>query len=258
MKSLWAFVKKEGLESVRSGKITVLTILFILFGIMNPAIAKLTPWMLEVMAEGLAKTGIAVTEVPVNALTSWTQFFKNIPMALIAFVLLYHNIFTREYQTGTLILVLTKGLPRYKVVLAKSALMLTLWTLCYWLCFGITYGYNSYFWDNSLVSNLFMAGTYWWLFGIWTVCLIVFFSTASGSSAGVLLGTGCCVLMSYLIGLLPHIGKLVPTVLLNSSALLVGAGTADNYLKASVVTLLLCVACLASGIIIMNNSIHTQ
>ncbi len=252
MKSLVAFIKKEGLESARSGKGIILIILFVLFGIMNPAIAKLTPWMMEMMADSLADTGLVITEVQVNALTSWTQFFKNIPIALIVFILLYHGIFIREYQTGTLILVLTKGLSRYKVVFAKSALMLMLWTLCYWLCFGITYAYNGYFWDNSIAGNLPAAGVYWWLFGTWVVCLMVFFSTISGSAAGVLLGTGSCVLASYLAGLFPKIGKLVPTALLNSAALMTGAETADSFMKPAIITLLLCIACFAVGVPIMD------
>ena len=45
MKSLIAFIKKEWMEQVRSGRLLILLILFTLFGIMNPAIAKLTPWM---------------------------------------------------------------------------------------------------------------------------------------------------------------------------------------------------------------------
>lgn len=252
MKSLFAFMKKEGLESVRSGKIPVLIIVFALFGIMNPAIAKLTPWMAEIMADSLAETGMVITEVQVNALTSWAQFFKNIPMALIVFVLMYHGIFIKEYQTGTLILVLTKGMSRCLVVLAKSALMLMLWTFGYWLCFGITYGYNHYFWDNSIANHLFAAGVFWWLFGIWTVCLVVLFSTVSSNAAGVLLGTGCGVVGSYLIGFLPKIGEFMPTVLMNSSPLLIGEETADGYLKALVVTLSLCVGCLTIGIRLMN------
>ena len=88
MKAFFAFFKKEVLESARSGKLLFLTLLFCAFGIMNPAIAKLTPWLLEIMADELAGSGMTVTEVTVDALTSWTQFFKNIPMALIAFVLM--------------------------------------------------------------------------------------------------------------------------------------------------------------------------
>ncbi len=252
MKPLFAFIKKEVLESIRSGKMTILIIIFVLFGIMNPAIAKLTPWMAEMMADSLAETGMAITEVRVNALTSWTQFFKNIPIALIIFILFYHSIFIKEYQTGTLILVLTKGLSRYKVILAKSVLMLMLWTLCYWLCFGITYAYNNYFWNNGIAGNLLAAGAYWWLFGIWVVCLTVFFSTISSSAAGVLLGTGFSVLVSYLVGFLPKIGKFAPTALMNSSSLLAGAETADGYMKPWIVTLLLCIACFVISIPIMD------
>ena len=129
MRSFFAFIKKEITEQVRSGKLMFLCILFVLFGIMNPAIAKMTPWLLEVMAESLAESGMTVTAIEVSAMDSWVQFFKNIPMALIAFVLLEGGIFTKEYQSGTLVLSLTKGLARYKVVVAKAIVLILLWTM---------------------------------------------------------------------------------------------------------------------------------
>ena len=110
MRSLLAFTKKEITEQARTGKLLFLGILFVLFGIMNPAVAKLTPWLMEQMADSLADMGMNITEVTVTAMDSWVQFFKNIPMALIAFVLLESSIFTKEYRSGTLILSLTKGL----------------------------------------------------------------------------------------------------------------------------------------------------
>lgn len=88
MKTLLAFMKKEWLEQLRSGRLAILGILFALFGIMNPAIAKLTPWLFEVMADTLEGSGLSVTVVTVSAMDSWMQFFKNIPMALIVFILL--------------------------------------------------------------------------------------------------------------------------------------------------------------------------
>ena len=53
MKSFVAFFKKELLQSARGGKMWILIGIFLLFGIMNPAIAKLTPWLMEIMAEEL-------------------------------------------------------------------------------------------------------------------------------------------------------------------------------------------------------------
>ena len=79
MKQLIAFSKKECLEVWRTGKFLILLLVFVLFGIMNPAIAKLTPWMMEQFATSLEESGLIVTEVTVTAMTSWTQFYKNVP-----------------------------------------------------------------------------------------------------------------------------------------------------------------------------------
>ena len=81
-------------------------------------------------------------------------------------MLVYSGSFTREYESGTLVLMLTKGLSRYKVVLAKASVMLMTWTAGYFLCYGVTYAYNAYFWDNSVARELGAAVFNWWLYGI--------------------------------------------------------------------------------------------
>ena len=252
MKAFWACLKKEFLDSARGGRITVLIILFAAFGVMNPAIAKLTPWMMEMMAESLEGSGLAVTEVTVDALTSWTQFFKNIPMALIIFAVMYSGIFTAEYSSGTLILMLTKGLSRYKVVLAKTVLLLSFWSVGYWLCLGITYGYNAYFWDNSIVAHLWVPVLQWWLFGIWVISLMVLFSTLSSTNVVVMLGIGGAVLLSYLVSLLPKVTPYMPTTLMNTAALMLGYEDGGDYIKAVAVTVLLTLVCVAGSIPLMN------
>lgn len=252
MKSMLSFMKKEYLESARTGKLIILVMMFLLFGIMNPAIAKLTPWMMEMMSESMAESGLIVTDVQVDAMTSWTQFFKNIPMALIAFVLLFSDIFTKEYKSGTLLLVLTKGLSRYKVVLAKTALLLSLWTLGYGLCFAVTYGYNAYFWDNGIADSLFASAAVWWLFGVWVICLVVLFSSLLKNNAGVTLCTGGTVLFAYLSSLIPKAKTYSPAMLMDTASLLSGAEGTNAYCKAIVVAVALCVACVVVSIPVMN------
>lgn len=252
MKSFVAFMKKEWMESVRSGKIVILIILFILLGILGPAIAKLTPWMLKMMEDSLAEAGLIVTEVPVNALTSWTQFFKNIPMGCIVFACIYSGIFTREYQAGTLILMLTKGLSRWKVMLGKYTLVFFIWTFCYWLCFTITYGYNAYFWDNRIASDLFFAAALWWLFGVWVISLITFFSVICKSNTGVLLGTGGSVLVSYVVGLFPKVKAFTPAMLMDAMPLLSGAAEMDAYKDAVYVTVILCILLVGASVPLFN------
>ena len=246
------FLKKEILEQLRSGKLMILSILFVLFGIMNPATAKLTPWLLEMMADSMAQGGMTITAADPTALDSWMQFYKNIPMALIAFILMESNIFTREYQSGTMLLSLTKGLSRYKVVIAKSLVLILLWTLGYWLCFGITYGYNAYFWDNSIAKNLITSVVYWWVFGLWVIGLVILFSTLSNENTGVLVGTGGIVLVSSLLSFFPKLSNYLPTSLSDGNSLIYGLVDADKYTTAFVIAAVTGLTCIALSIPIFN------
>ena len=252
MRSLIAFLKKELMEQSRTSKLVLLGILFTLFGLMSPVIAKLTPLMVEMMAETMAQSGMIVTEVTVTALDCWVQFYKNVPLALMAFVLVESSIFTREFETGTLLLSLTKGLDRYKVVVAKTVVLVTLWTVGYWLCFGITYAYSVYFWDNSIVQHLWLSAVCFWLFGVLIVGLMMLFSTLSGSNTGVLVGAGGVVLVSYLLSMVPKISKYLPTQLMDGTSLIYGKLTPEDYTAALIITAALSAACFIISIPVFN------
>ena len=240
------------MEQLRSGRLWITLALFVLLGIMNPAVAKLTPWLLEIMADSLAESGMIVTDVKVSAMDSWVQFFKNMPIGLIAFVLLQAAIFTGEYGSGTLVLSLTKGLERYKVVISKAGVLFAIWTVGYWICFGITYFYNSYFWDNSVAQSLPTSGVCWWLFGVFVISLLTVFSTVSASSTGVLLGTGAIILVSYIAGLLPKVNKYLPTRLMDGNSLIYGIAQSKEYIAAIIVTAIATIICFAVSAPIFN------
>lgn len=160
--------------------------------------------------------------------------------------------FTKEYKSGTLLLVLTKGLSRYKVVLAKTVLLLSIWTVGYEICFTITYGYNEYFWDNSIANNLFFSATMWWIFGVWVICLITLFSSLLKNNTGVSLCIGGTVLLAYLLSIIPKAKWYSPTILMNTNSLLMDVEEIDAYIKAIVITVFLCIVCVAVSIPIIN------
>ncbi len=252
MKTLLAFIKKEWMGQLRSGKILILGMVFLLLGIMNPAVAKLTPWLYEVMADSLAESGMAVTTVEVDAMTSWVQFYKNVPMGLIVFVILQSNIFTKEYQSGTLILALTKGLKRSNVVWAKTTILFVLWSAYYWLCYGITYGGNTYFWDNDIAKNLAFSAACWWLFGLMVIALLVLFSTIFQHSSGVLVGTGVAVIVPYFIALLPKLGKYFPTMLMDGNSLIYGLKEPKDYITAMIIVVVIMVVAIVISVPLLN------
>ncbi|MBR5344579.1 MAG: ABC transporter permease subunit [Clostridia bacterium] len=252
MKTLFALIRKELLEQLRSGRLLILGILFVLLGILGPATAKLTPWIYEMLADSMAESGMTITPVPVTALDAWVQFFKNLLIGIIAFVLLESGIFTREYQSGTLVLSLTKGLERHKVVIAKAVILVTLWTLGYWLCAGVTYGYAAYYWDNSVVKNLLFSLFCSWMFGLWLVALMILFSTLSTSNTGVLAGVGGAVILSYLLAMLPKISEYLPTLLTDGTSLIYGSAEPSAYTASLIIVAAMISACFAASIAIFN------
>ena len=78
------------------------------------------------------------------------------------------------------------------------------------------------------------------------------FSVLTSSYSGVLLGTGATVLASYLVGLLPKVKPFTPASLMNSGGLLVGAESAEDYIKAVAVACAVSIICLALSVPILN------
>ena len=252
MRVFFALIKKELTEQLRTGKLTVMTLLVLIFGIMNPAIAKLTPWLLDTMADTLAESGMTVTAADVTAMDSWVQFFKNYPMLLIAFVLIESGIFTSEYRTGTLVLSLTKGLDRRAVVLSKTAVPAALWTVGYFAYFGITYAYNAYYWDNSVARNLMFSVLCTWVFGLWMIGNVTFFSSFAKTGTAVLGGAGAAVFGSYLLSILPKVQKYLPTKLLDGNSLIYGTKGSEEYFTALAVTATVTAVCVAVSFPVFN------
>lgn len=238
MTAFWTFTGKEVQELVRTGKLLILGIIFILFGIMNPAIAKLTPWLMEMTADSLEGTGITITEVIVNDMTSWTQFYKNISMEILIYVLMFAGIFTTEYQRGTLINMLTKGVRRETVLISKFLIMLMVWTVGYWGTYGITYAYNAYFWGNDAGQNLLFAALLVYLLGIWFISLIVLASALFQTNTAVLLGVGVAFIMVYLLSLIPTVKEYLPTQLMQGMNLVSGAIETGDTVAAVICTLI--------------------
>lgn len=250
MNSFFAFLKKEFFELSRSGKLMIFGFIFILFGIMNPAIAKLTPWIFEMSADTFESQGLIVGEVKITALDSWGQFIKNIPLAMIVMLIMFSGTFTGEYSKGTLIPLVTKGLSRTGIVISKTIVMIITWSMGLWLCFGITYAYTAYYWDNLVVKNLIFMAFCRWLMGIFLICVLTLFSSFSSSAQQVIAGVGGIYAAMYILSMFGKIKKYIPTFILNSSSLIMGQSKPGDYNCAILITLILSALSLLASIFI--------
>lgn len=252
MKSFINFTKKEYMEHFRCAKIFILTGVFILLAVMSPLVAKFTPVIIEMLSESMAQVGMEITVSEVTAMDSWLQFFKNAPIALIVFALLESNIFTKEYQKGTLVLALTKGLKRHTVLLSKAFVMITLWTAEFFMYYGLVYLMNDIIWDNSVAENLTFSAVCWWAFGLMILCLCVLFSVIAKTNIVVLAGTGGVVFASYLVGMLPKIDRFMPTLLMDINSLIYALEDVSYYVPALLIAGGICVLSLVLSIPIFN------
>lgn len=252
MRDFVAFLKKEWMEQLRTGKFLTILIIFVFFGILSPAIAKLMPWIVKLNAEQLEESGLIIKEITVTALEAWTQFFKNVPIALAIFVLFQSNIFTKEYQKNTLVLAITKGLNRFKVVISKACVLLVLWSVGYWLSAGITYAYSVYFWDNSIIEHLGFSLVMWWLFGVMVVSLMNLFSVVVNTNANVIAFTGLVVVFSYFLSFIEKIKVFLPTYLIDGYSIVTGVLKQEDFTKSILVTLLVIVISFVMSVILMN------
>lgn len=243
-----AFLKKEFTEQARTGRLGLLMAISCLIGIMNPAVAKLTPWLMEQMSSQLSLTGIQFQETHIDALTSWAQFFKNMPLVLLTFLLLFSSTLTAEFQKGTLVHIVTKGLARWKILAAKACMMAVLWTAGYWASFAITYAYNAYFWDNCTAAHLLFAACCFYLSGLWLISMILPTSVYLRSGTAALLATGAVYLAAYFLSLFARLKYYSPVHLMNAGSLLAGAGTPADFWPAAVCAIVLATVHMAMAI----------
>lgn len=210
MRNYIAFFKKELLENIRTYKLLIMLIVFLIFGIMSPLFAKITPELLM----SLMPEGMSITLGDPSAFDSWAQFFKNITqMGLIVMVIVFSGVLSTEISKGTLINMLTKGLSRKTVILSKYTCMVLIWTASIIISFLVTLGYTIYLFPSDDVSNLLFSVFCLWLFGVFLLALLLFSAALVKSNYECLLITGMTVVVCFLISIIPDAYKYNPVSL---------------------------------------------
>ena len=250
MNGFTAFLKKELLEYTRTYKLFIMLTIFAIFGILNPLTAKLLPDILG----GIMTDGITITLPPPYALDSWAQFFKNATqICLIVTALVFSGILSSELSRGTLINMLTKGLSRAAVILAKYAGMALVWTASIWLCFGLTFGYTVWLFPNDEVTSLFFSAACLWLFGMFLIAFLLFASTLTKNSYGCLLIVGTAIVALMLINIAPGAREFNPLTLVSANmALLTGDAKPYSLYTPALISLSLSAASVAAAVLIFR------
>ncbi|MCH1983195.1 ABC transporter permease subunit [Ruminococcus sp. OA3] len=251
MTAYTAFVKKEFCEQIRTYKLLVLGLVFLLLGMMNPLTAKFLPELVE----NFLPAEITMEIPEPTMMDSWIQFFKNVPqMGLFVLVLVFGGSISGELQRGTLIPVLTKGMMRRTVIFSKFTAACLTWTAAYTVCFGVSWLYSAYFWGTEIdMRRLLAAVGMVWLFGILLLSVELLGGILFTGGWGSLLFTGIFIVLQFLLGIIPAAGDYLPVRLVSDNMeMLQSQAVRDGFGISVLITVLTTLLCLGISVLLFN------
>lgn len=250
MRIFFSLIRKESIENIRTKKMLGLLLLFIFIGLISPLTAKLTPQILQ----AIATDGIDIKANTPTEIDSWVQFFKNVKqIGMFGLVILFSTQVTNEIQKGTLINLLSKGLPRYQVIMSKWFFNTIMWFCSYCICFLVAFGYTKYFFGNTFpVGNILMAALLPLIFGIFLISLEILGSVITENVVGTLIFVAIGVVIQFILSLKDEIVKYMPIALLGKPVNIIKGIGFNDYFIPIFTTFGLIIICITSSIIVLN------
>jgi len=252
MRSFTALLHKEALECVRTFKLFIMAAIFLFFGMLGPIITRILPDLLASLSVGTDV--IPITLPDPSAIMAWEQFFSNIgQMGSLALLIMFCGIMAGELSKGTLIIILTKGLKRYKVILAKFLVAVALWTAMYLLGLGVSYACTAFFWPMDGMHHVFLSFFSLWLFGVFLISMTVLGGVLLKKVIGTLLVVFGIMTVMSIVNIFPQTFRYNPINLGGANfALLAGLMDSSDFIPSMVVCFALIVAMLVASIIIFD------
>lgn len=241
MRGFQAFTIKEIRENTRNYRFFILGIVFAVVGLLSPLSARFLPDLLGNMVD----ENITIILAEPTYLDSWLQFFSNMnQIGLIAFVLVFSSILSKEYDKGTLIHMVTKGLPRLTIYYSKFTVMLVSWTIFYWMSFAITLGYTFFYFPEGNTEGLFVATGTLYFFGMMLIAILIASAAFFSSVFVSLLTVGGFVAVLFILNLFPIVAEWSPVQLAsrNLEWLINGGGDTELYQSLFTTSLMLLVS----------------
>lgn len=250
MRIFLSLLKKEAIEGARTKKIISTFILFLFIGLISPLTAKLTPMILQSIATG----NIDINVAPPSEIDSWTQFLKNISqIGMFGLAIILSTQIANEFQKGTLINLLSKGLPRYQVVLSKIFYNFILWFIAYFCSFILTYFYTKYFFGISFpIRNILMAALLPFIFGLFLISLEILAGVISGNVIGTLILTSAGIVIQLILSIRDEIVKYMPIALIGKPVNLIKGIGYDDYYVPIITGSILLILCIVISIAVIN------
>lgn len=159
MKTLILGIKKEWMEALRTKKVIGLVALALFFGIMDPVMLRLTPYLLKEFS-GMDLEGL----IQLSQIAEIKDFHNDIfQLFTVISVIIISNTWIKEIKDETMVIPVSKGASISQILLAKSlvysglliGLMVVTYSINYYYA-GIIFGFRIDYYQAAL-SGLYMG-----------------------------------------------------------------------------------------------------
>ncbi len=212
MNGFWVLLRKELKEQFKTSKVIVVVAVFLFFGLGTPILTKYTPELIKAVGTG----GIAIEMPTPTSADSLIGYTSNMAQfGVLVAILIAMGAISKEIETGSAAIVLSKPVGRLAFILAKlkaeSATFLMALILGGLACWGYTF---ILFGDANalgfLYQNLLLG-----LFLVFCLGVTLYFSSLMKSQLAA--GGLALALIIFLsaISNLPWVGRYLPGQLIN-------------------------------------------
>ena len=254
MRGYLIFLKKELIESVKTYRLFILVTVFLIFGIVSPLLAVMTPEIMQwAMATDPSTAGIDLSALfgEPTALDSWAQFYSNVgQLGLIILVIVFSGMLSSEVSGGTLTIILTKGLSRSAAVLSKLTSAVLIWSGCLLISFFTAWGYTIFLFPGQALPNVFFSILPLWLFGVFLLSLTTLAAVIATKSTFTMLLVGGAVAVLHIINIIPIVGRYNPVSLMGSPMPLLSFAATPWSIYPGLIAASICVVAVTSFAVI--------
>jgi ABC-2 type transport system permease protein len=210
--SFWVALRKELLEQWRSYRLLIVFAVLLVFGLMSPLLAKLTPEIVKLIPEGEV---IAATIPPPSVTDAVTQYVKNLSQfGVVLALLMAMGVVAREKERGTAALMLVKPVPRGAFLAAKLVALALSFAASIAAAGAAAYYYTLILFEPLVLSGWLALNGLLFLFLLVTISLTLLASTLSTSQAVAGGIAFAAVVAISILGTIPRLGEFLPGQLL--------------------------------------------
>jgi len=249
------FAIKEFTENLRTKKLFSIACVFIFIALLSVLMARFVGEIFELLLSAEGGTPFII-EIPDPVWTdSYAQLYSNLSeIGLIVFIMMYMGVILKEKNTGSIDLMMSKGLSPATFVLAKFFVAAVIALVTLFLAVLITYVYTLILFDyGGQIGNVLCGAMSFGVFLLLMLGVTLMWSAIAKSTAiSAVLG-----LVSYfvirLFDIIPQIGQFMPGRLIGHSTNLSFGATVENMVIQILVAIAATILCLCIAVHVLKH-----